>query len=492
MAMVPLGLAGPSYKTVDALIVSPQVTLNYYPEVIEQIIGGVSRVSELRLVPTPGTTAVFNRTGTTVGGVRGMKVYDEGQKLIAVIGPDVYIIGTDFNASRVYTTLSNDDLPVRIVPNVNGQVFILSNKAGYVYTLATNSVSPITDPDLLASIDAGFLSSYIIALRDRLQQFQISSSNAAQTYSALEFTTLEADEDKQVGLICDRLEVWFFGQKKTLIYYDSGNLEFPIERRPGGVLEIGCGARDSIHRINGYNTWLACNENGDKFITRAKGYGDERISNHALETAMTRYPRTDDCRAFGQLDRGHPFSWFYFPSADATWVFDHSNKLWHQRSYWDVATISDKAHKAACGVTFQGQILVGDHSAPLIYRMSPSLNTDNGDLIRRERICPHIIKQARSGEYLEYKAVRLFAETAAGLSVDVDAAGENPMISLSWSDDGGRTWSNELPVSMGKLGAYKTILEWRQLGATNIARTFKFTCFDITPYQLLEAFADVE
>lgn len=492
MAIVPLGLAGPSYKTVDALIVSPQVTLNYYPEVVEQIINGVGKVSELRLVPTPGIASVLDRTGTTIGYVRGMKVVNEGQTLLAVIGPDLYAISTDYSAQRIYTDLSNNDLPVKLIPNVNGQTFILSNKTGYVYTHSTASCSPITDPDLLASIDAGFLNSYILALRDQYQQFQISSSNAAQTWSALEFTTLEADEDKQVGLLCDRLEAWFFGQKKTLIYYDSGNLEFPIERRPGGVLEVGCGATASLHRINGYNTWLACNENGTKFISRAKGYADERISNHALETALTQYPRTDDCIAFGQLDRGHPFSWFYFPTANATWVFDHLSKLWHQRSYWNVATISHQAHRAACGVTFNGELLIGDRANPIIYRMSPSIHTDNGDVISRERICPHIIKQSRSSESIEYKAVRLIAETGVGLAVATDAAGEDPLISLSYSDDGGRTYSDEVAVSMGKLGAYKTIMEWRQLGSTNIARTFRFRSFDITPYQLLEAFADVE
>jgi hypothetical protein len=39
-----------------------------------------------------------------------------------------------------------------------------------------------------------------------------------------------------------------------------------------------------------------------------------------------------------------------------------------------------------------------------------------------------------------------------------------PYASLSWSDDGGHTWSNDYLASMGAIGKYITRLVWRRLG----------------------------
>lgn len=492
MPTVPIGVAGPSYKTTDALIVSPQVTINYYPQVIEQIINGVSRVSELRLVPTPGLSSYVNLTGSVTGPVRGLLNYNEGSELISVIGPHVY--STDTTPTTTFRgVVANDDLPVRMVANVSGQVMILS--AGSAYILDSGVVTQITDPDLLTSpLDIEFLDTYFIALRDRLQQFQISSSNEGTTWSALEFTTLEAGENKQMAVLCDRLEAWFFGTKKTLIYYNSGNIDFPFDRRSGGVIELGCMATRSPRRVNKSNIWLAADENGVGYFVKASGYQPQRISNHALETELRSYPRIDDCVSFVQCDRGHWFYWAWFPTANKTWVYDEGNNLWHQRAFWDTTgpIAQQRAHRASCATTFNNKLIVGDRENPILYIMDPWTYTDNGSKIQRERICPHIMRGNRSSEYLEYLAVRLIAQTGVGLPVASTADGYDPQISLSWSDDGGNTWSDEIPVSMGKLGEYSTIMEWRNLGSTNIARTFKFKCMDITPYQLVEAFADVQ
>jgi hypothetical protein len=40
----------------------------------------------------------------------------------------------------------------------------------------------------------------------------------------------------------------------------------------------------------------------------------------------------------------------------------------------------------------------------------------------------------------------------------------SPYASLSWSDDGGHTWSSDYLASMGAIGQYRTRLVWRRLG----------------------------
>jgi hypothetical protein len=40
----------------------------------------------------------------------------------------------------------------------------------------------------------------------------------------------------------------------------------------------------------------------------------------------------------------------------------------------------------------------------------------------------------------------------------------NSQAQLSWSNDGGHTWSNDYQASVGAIGQYKTRLIWRRLG----------------------------
>jgi hypothetical protein len=53
--------------------------------------------------------------------------------------------------------------------------------------------------------------------------------------------------------------------------------------------------------------------------------------------------------------------------------------------------------------------------------------------------------------------------TFAGPSL-IDSPESDPMAFLSWSNDGGNTWSNEYPSSLGRQGKYGKRLIWRNLG----------------------------
>ena len=73
--------------------------------------------------------------------------------------------------------------------------------------------------------------------------------------------------------------------------------------------------------------------------------------------------------------------------------------------------------------------------------------------------------------------------TLGGTAVSISDAGTgnmfvsiclDPQVILSWSDDGGFTWSNDYPASMGKLGNYKTRAYWNRLGYAK-DRVFRVT-----------------
>ena len=64
--------------------------------------------------------------------------------------------------------------------------------------------------------------------------------------------------------------------------------------------------------------------------------------------------------------------------------------------------------------------------------------------------------------------------------------GKNPMVNLSWSDDGGHSWSPEIPAPIGTVGAFTGRVIWRRLGMSR-DRCFRVTCSEPVKFSLIGA-----
>jgi hypothetical protein len=204
--------------------------------------------------------------------------------------------------------------------------------------------------------------------------------------------------------------------------------------------------------------WLATDNRGFGTVQRAAGYTPQRISNHAVEFAIASYSRIDDAVAYSYAQEGQSFYVLTFPTAGATWVYDASTNLWHERAYRNPSTGNLTRHRSNCQMNFAGKTLVGDWESGNIYEMDLNVFTDNGQPIERIRACPHI---ANDGKLQFFHSLELFMQTGVGLAT---GQGEDPQAMLQWSDDGGYTWSNEHWVSFGAIGQRLTRARWRRLG----------------------------
>ncbi len=66
------------------------------------------------------------------------------------------------------------------------------------------------------------------------------------------------------------------------------------------------------------------------------------------------------------------------------------------------------------------------------------------------------------------------------------ALGSDPMCMLQWSDDKGKTWSNEHWRSIGKIGEYTNMSTWNALGCSR-ERIFKLEITDPVKRTLIAA-----
>jgi hypothetical protein len=81
------------------------------------------------------------------------------------------------------------------------------------------------------------------------------------------------------------------------------------------------------------------------------------------------------------------------------------------------------------------------------------------------------------------------AQVGVGLG-GAEQLGSDPQMMLRWSDDGGRTWSNEHWESAGRLGRYSWRVIWNRLG-TGRSRIFEVVVTDPVAWRLVDAYVQL-
>jgi hypothetical protein len=256
--------------------------------------------------------------------------------------------------------------------------------------------------------------------------------------------------------------VWLFGEQTTEVWWNSGDADFPFIRNQNAFIETGTIAPGSCARAAGSVAWVGSDERGRGTVWHARGFQPARISTHAVEEALAGYAHIGEASAFAYQQNGHEFYQLSVPASDAdsggTWVYDFSTGLWHERSY--LTSTGEEPHRAAVGTVAFGSVVVGDREDGSLYTYDLDAYTDNGQYIRRLRQTPHM---SQAEKRIRYNSFELQAEPGVGLA---SGQGSAPVAVLSWSDDGGHTWSNEHQASLGAMGEYGNRIIWRRLGVS--------------------------
>lgn len=461
MAQFPF--VGPSHSTrikrLDA-----QRSINLYPE-----LAGPTSKNVAGLIGTPGLRPWVTLAG---GNVRGLLRFD-ATTLIAVIGFNVYKVLPDGTSTLIGTV---DARTSRVSMATNGTtVLIVTGGAGspaYVVDPAANSVVQLLNINFAGADRVGFLDGRYVFNRSGTSQFQWMELYSTDL-SGLNIASAEGAPDKLVSLIVDHRELWLPGETTTEVYFNGGDPDNPFERINGAYLEVGCAAFDSVAKMADSTYWLTANDQGQGMVVRAQGYVPDRVSDHAVEYAIQQYPRIDDAFAYTYQQEGHHFYVLTFPTADATWVYDSSSAMWHQRGYFDQANNVIRRHRANCHALFNSRHVVGDFENGNLYTLDLDYYYDGvSDRIKRVRVAPHLSDE----NYMWQIYDQLVLDMTVGIG-NASGAGEDPELMLEWSKDGGYTWGNIHTAKMGRIGERLGRVEWRRLGRSR-DRVFRVSITD--------------
>lgn len=451
---------GPSYsarvKNLDA-----QQCINLYPE-----LAGPNSKNVAALIGTPGLSLWTTLAG---GCVRGMLKFSATLSVI-VVGTNVWRL-TQFATPVLLGTIPAGTTPVSMATNGTDTIMLVDGTYGWAIGVEALTFAQITNGAFTGADMVYFIDGYFVFNKPGTGQFQITGLYST-SIDPLDFATAEGSPDKLIGLIVDHRELWLFGENSTEVFFNSGNVDFPFERIQGAFIEQGCAAKFSIAKMDNRVFWLSADDRGQGMVMSATGYQPQRVSDHALEFAISQMSTISDAVAYTYQQEGHSFYVLSFPTANQTWAYDASTNMWHQRAWRNASDNSLNRHRGACHMAFIGENLVGDWENGNIYKLDLDTYTDNGALIPRIRTCPHLSDPDYRWQFFD--ALQVDMQTGVGLSVAPGTSGDDPKAVLQWSTDGGYSWSNELWASIGKIGERRTRVRWRRLGRSR-DRVFRVT-----------------
>jgi hypothetical protein len=382
-----------------------------------------------------------------------------------------YSVGNDYSTTVIFTSGT---------PDGNLKVDVTTVKNNYLFAVDMTQFN-----GLISQI--GFVDGYIIATLQNSHTWQQSNLEDATVWSGLNISTISYFPDNIVSMICDHREIWFWGAKKAIGYYNAGTgfpAFIPIQ---GAFMESGAGATFATVQLDNSVFWLDRDERGYMVARRLNGYAGDRISTHAVELAWQAYSVASDAVGWTYQEGGHSFWVLYFPTANATWVYDVSQNLWHQRGYSVTPTGNYIADRGMSHTFNFGKHLVGDWASGNIYDLSPAYLDDAGNPIRGNRRSPPIVEE---NHWMYYDQIEFVMETGiapASPLTDGDGNQRPPQIMLRWSDDGGKTWSNTYYLSVGELGNYRKRVIKRMLGRGR-KRLFDVSWTDPYPFRFNDAY----
>lgn len=429
--------------------------------------------SPIAIFGVPGLTE-FAVCGT--GPIRGFTVM--GGVLYVVSGPYLYSVASDGTATILGGSVSGNG--VVCVVNNGTQVLILNGAYGYVYA-AANGFQVITSANFHASSQSTFFDNYFVLAWDGTNKFFISGTLDGTSYSGLDFASAEVSPDYVLAVVNQQENLLIFGQTTIETWYNAGSVNFPFQRINGGTIERGCAA--ALTPVKEDNSVFFLGD--DRVFYRLDGTIPRRISTHATEDTWQGYSVISDAFTFSYTFEGHKFITLTFPSANATWVYDISTGLWHERDSVDEFNNSYGRWRGQCTASIYGKTLIGDAYSGKIGYIDNLKYTEYGNQIHGMMVSPAIHKDRKR---IFMSRFELDIEQGVGVTT---GQGDNPQIMLSWSDDGGRVFkSPQLWHGMGKMGEYYTRVFWRRLGQSR-NRVMRVDITDPVRRNIIAAHADL-
>jgi hypothetical protein len=358
--------------------------------------------------------------------------------LYAAFGESVYTVdssggisapltGTLPGTSKVYWARNNNATP---------QVVMVTDSVAYYITgsqVASYPDGDVGSPSCVCFHDGYFMFGYGTG------KVQASGVNTT-AINALDFTTAETNTDGIVQIWSYRGQLYAGGTSTIEVYGSPINaVAFPLTRVgyniTPGVIAPFC--------VAGYEAEFGNNPiycASDNTVRQLNGYTPDKISPPELDALIAAVDDKSDLEAICYISKGHAF--WQLSSTTWTWVFNCNTKTWHERK-------SDGLVRSRMSVSVPAfnEWLVGDTETNALLQVDGSylFEIENEILARIEsapvKDFPNRVRVNRAD---------FDFTVGVGDATGTDPIQTDPTILISWSDDGGYSWTTPWHRKLGE------------------------------------------
>ena len=445
----PMNILGGFY-TDDALPIAHQDCVNQLLQAVETDGGRVP--AALKPVPSNAALTLYNgapNASPTLGWSSGkvQASLEAGGKLYYITNGKLY--RATISGNNAYSEAITGDLfgrqPVSMayMQGASGyDISIYTANGGWVYNTSTGVTDAIAD--FQGSFTCDFIDQYMIGCN--ADYWFTSDVEDARTFSVFDSYTQEASADKIVAARVVSREVWVFGEKTTEVFYNAGER---FARNSGAVTERGCANKLTIQVMNGIPFWLG--DNG--IIYAGNGHQPERISTHAIESAIAKYDWSK-ASSYQWQSSGHMVYCITFDEG-YTFCFDLKYREWHRRESFGAKNSNIYATHMVGARTF-----VIDRHTSRLYEMR--WNAYGDDDAQGQLVCMRRTRYSHNDQQLGKVAM---VELVMNVGENENDSVKHEVL-LRYSDDGGRNWSSYRKDNLGKAGEYNRRIRFYNLGTT--------------------------
>lgn len=394
---------------------------------------------------SPGETAfstsadVINCRGSIEVGDYVYAVFEGGVDRIDSAGTRLSI-GSITGTGKVYMAV-----------NTAGQIGVVSQLGRY-YVIENDTVNQVNTADIGAFNSICWIAGYfILTLRDG--RFFNTALNDAYSINGLDFATAEGSPDGLLGGFAHKNELWLFGDKTIEVWalLSSPPASGSPFARQGSWIPKGTLSFASVNENDNTLKWVG----NDRIVYKNENYNARRISHEGVERAIAAASSPETIEGFTYTIDGH----IYYGISDAsfTWINDAKEGWWHERKSkgadrWKANIFIDAFSKTLVGTIDDGNLYYLDMTSRLEGTSEivwDIMSVDNGAVPYRAMVSEVEID---------------FVTGRASLSGTVPQTA--PVATLSYTDDGGATFSNPRLLTLGTSGEYKHRCRAHRLGTT--------------------------
>jgi len=435
--------------------------INCYAEPLGKTVGGSKKASSTPSVvwrKSPGlsqfalSTNPGFRGGILIGGTQLYSAWNEKAAIFDSVGGETILAGALSGTDKVFWA-RNNKTPT---PDV---VCVSPGNGAFVAT-ATN-VSTYGDPNIGVPNSVGFLDGFFIFTYGN-GKMQASGLNAL-TINTLDNTTEQAKTGGLLRGLPYNGQYYVWGPNHGAVYSNTAQpTGFPFTR--SYVIQRGLLGRYAVAgHEDGFGSaliWVA----DDKSVVMANGTPNPtKISPPDLDRLIEKLADKNTLEASVYISQGHPRWVLSCPTF--TWEFDIGSKKWNERASYLAAR-----WRSISGISAFGRWITGDvKSNRLLYVDERKYNEVTDPLIMLMESGPAVNFPNRT------RVARADFDfvTGVGDATGPDPSATVPTVGISWSNDGGFVYGNEIFRRLGRQSEPSRIVVLQTGQTSNVGRRWR-------------------